>query len=108
MITHRRLVGELKNYLLENPSGSLFDLFENDTKVFNHIAPEISVRSTISGVIAKQVEKEKGTEGISKLINAGSQDRLESYLKAVNELIGINKENFNEKVHELINKYKQG
>lgn len=104
MISHQQLVGELENYLLENPNESLFDLFENNTKIFNHIAPEISVRSTISGIIANQVENEKGMEGISKLINAGSKDRLESYLNKVNELIGIDKNNFNIKVKKLITK----
>jgi len=105
MITHQQLVDELKSYLQENPDKSLFDLFENNTKIFNHIAPEISVRSTISGIIANQVEKEKGMEGVSKLINAGSKDRLGSYLKKVDELIGIDKNNFNTKVKELIDKY---
>ncbi|MEO6902523.1 MAG: hypothetical protein ABI315_05130 [Bacteroidia bacterium] len=102
MITNKRLVTELQNYLLKNPDTNLYELFSNDEKIFKTIAPEISVRSTISGIIADQVEKEKGKDGISKLINAGSQDRLESYLKATNELIGINKENFNLKVGKLI------
>ena len=42
-------------------------------------------------------------EGILKLINAGRKDRLENYLKVTNELIGINKDNFNLKVVKLIN-----
>lgn len=102
MITQKKLVAELQDYLLKNPNANLFELFSNDEKIFKIIAPEISVRSTISGIIANQIEKKKGKEGISKLINAGSQDRLESYLKATNELIGINKENFNLKVGKLI------
>ena len=81
----------------------LLNLFENDTKIFNHIAPEISVRSTISGVIANQIEKLKGADGISKLINAGSENQLDSFLKTTNLLLRINKENFNLKVKELLN-----
>lgn len=102
MITHKKLVAELQDYLLRNPNANLFELFSNDEKIFKIIAPEISVRSTISGIIANQIEKKKGKEGLSNLINAGSQDRLENYLKATNELIGINKENFNLKVGKLI------
>lgn len=102
MITHKRLVNELKVYLSQNPNTDLFELFSNNTKIFNHIATEISVRSTISGLIANEVEKKKGMEGILALINAGRQDRLESYLKVTSELIGIDKENFNSKVETLI------
>lgn len=102
MVTNERLVTELKDYLTKNPNTNIFEIFSNNEKIFNNIASEISVRSVISGIIANQVEKEKGADGISKLINAGSQDRLESYLKATDELIGINKENFNSKVGELI------
>ena len=81
----------------------LLNLFENDIKIFNHTAPEISVRSTISGVIANQIEKLKGADGISKLINARSENQLDSFLKTTNLLLRINKENFNLKVKELLN-----
>jgi hypothetical protein len=103
MITHQKLVNELKKHLSENPDVELLNLFENDIKIFNHIAPEISVRSTISGVIANQVEKLKGADGISKLINAGSENQLDNFLKTTNLLLRINKENFNLKVKELLN-----
>jgi len=104
MVTHERLVSELKKYLSNNPNTSLFDLFKDNTKIFNLIAPEISVRSTISGVIVNEVEKKKGKEGISKLINSGRKDRMEKYLKMTNDLIGINESNFNSKVKQLIDK----
>ncbi len=105
MITHKRLVNELRNYLSKNPNTNLYELFSNNEKIFNNIAPEISVRSTISGIIAKEIEIKKGNEGITKLINAGRENRLESYLKATDELIGINKEDFNIKVKKLIENY---
>jgi hypothetical protein len=82
MITHERLVTELQNYLSKNPNTNLYELFSNNEKIFNDIAPEISVRSTISGIIAQEIETKKGDEGTTKLINAGRENRLESYLKA--------------------------
>lgn len=102
MITQQRLISELKNYLVQNPDVNLFELFSSNTKIFNDIAPEISVRPTISVIIANEIERKKGKEGVLALINAGSQDQLESYLKATNDLIGIRKGNFNSKVAELI------
>lgn len=104
MISHQQLVKALENYLIKHPETSLFSLFENSPKIFNQLAPEVSVRSTIAGIIAQQVEKEKGAKGIAQLINAGSQDRLQSFLKATDALIGINQENFNQKVKKLIKK----
>ncbi len=102
MITQKRLVDELKDYISKNPNTNLYEIFSNDVKLFNNIASEISVRSIISGIIVDKVEKDKGLDGISKLINAGRENRIESYLKVTNELIGINKENFNSKVGKLI------
>ncbi len=105
IITHKRLVDELKNYLSKNPTVNLYNLFSKNEKIYNEIAPEISVRSTISGIIAREIETKKGYKGILKLINAGREDRLENYLKVTNELIGIHKENFNLKVKKLISEF---
>ncbi|GFD83005.1 hypothetical protein MHM83_09265 [Tenacibaculum sp. Mcav3-52] len=105
MITHKRLVVELKKYLSKNPSISLYKLFKSNKKIFTNIAPESSVRSTISGIIAKEIEIKKGNKAILKLINAGRKNKLENYLKTINQLIGINKENFNVRVKKLIEKY---
>ena len=105
MISHEKLVIKLQHYLSKNPNTDLYELFSEDVKIFNDIAPEISVRSTISGVIAQSIETRKGDEGITKLINAGSENKIERYLNVTNELIGINKENFNIKVRKLIDKY---
>lgn len=102
MITQKRLVLKLQDYLSKNPDTNLYELFIDNKKIFNNIAPEISVRSVISGIITNKVEMEKGEDGISKLINAGRKNRLESYLIVTDELIGINKENFNSKVAKLI------
>jgi len=104
MITHKQLVNELRTYLSKNPNKTIFELFKEDTKIFNHIAPEISVRSTISGLIANEVENKKGKEGIQVLINCGRKDKLKNYLKAINDLIGISENNFNTKVLKLIKK----
>ncbi len=105
MITHPRLVKELRTYLTANPDTNLVELFTENVKIFNHIAPEISVRSTISGVIAKEVEKQKGMEGVFTLINCGRQDRENKYFQTIEKLLGINRDNFKDKVGQLIADY---
>lgn len=105
MITHARLVKELKAYLAKNPETNLIELFTGNVKIFNHIAPEISVRSTISGMIAHEVEKQKGMEGIFTLINCGRQDRENKYFQTTEALLGITRKNFNSRVKELLADY---
>ncbi len=102
MITLQKLVQSLKEYLNNNPDVSLFDLFENNPKLFNDIAPEVSVRSTIAGVIAHEIENKKGMQGVIKLINAGNSDLIPNFLSVTDKEIGINKENFNRNVKKLV------
>ncbi|PHS08248.1 MAG: hypothetical protein COA88_07130 [Kordia sp.] len=103
MITHKRLVNELNKYLTNNPKETILELFKENTKIFNHIAPEISVRSTISGLIANEIEKVKGMEGVQELINCGRKDKLKNYMDVIKDLVGITESNFNRKVLKLIN-----
>jgi hypothetical protein len=105
MVTHERLVKELKIYISQNTGVDLYELFSNNIRIYNEIAPEISIRSVISGIIAKEVESKKGEYGILALINAGSKDRLVNYMKATDDLIGINTKNFNERIQSLIKEY---
>ena len=102
MITHKRLVDELKKYLIKYPNTDLLNIFIKNPKIFNDISTQISVRSTISGVIANEIEKKIGLEGIYALINSGRKKPLKNYLRVTNELIGLNKDNFNLKVRTLI------
>ncbi|MEM6893327.1 MAG: hypothetical protein AAF554_06510 [Bacteroidota bacterium] len=105
MISLTRLVSELNAYLDSHPHAKLFELFERNTKIFSHIAPEISVRSTIAGVLAYEIENKKGQKGINALINAGSKNRLETFLTATEDLIGVNKNNFDPRVRKLLKRY---
>ncbi len=105
MISHERLVLELKKYVEENPEADVLNLFIKNTKIFNHIAPEISVRSTIAGVFVKEVEEKEGIDGVLQLINCGSKNRIEKYMDTLNELLGINGKNFNKHLSKLLATY---
>ena len=106
MIEMEQMVDALKNYLPENPDTNLLSLFEENPKIFNALASEISVRSVLSAVIAKEVEQKLGMKGIMELINAGGgKELVKKYLAVTDKLIGISKENFDAKVNELIDRY---
>jgi hypothetical protein len=105
MIELQRLVLELKKHLSTTDS-DLLSLFENNTKIFNYIDSDLSVRTVISGVICNEIENLKGIDGIIKIINCGrNPNSLDAYFSALNELIGINKTNFNSKVSQLLKNY---
>lgn len=102
VITFKRLKQELKNYMLQHKKTNLLALFKNDTKIFNHIASEVSVRSVISGVLVDEIELQKGKQGVLKLLTSGQKNRVQNFLKATNSLIGINETNFQQKVLSLL------
>ena len=98
MIEQHRLILELKNYLDQTKDADLYDMFNTDAKIYNHIAPEISVRSVIAGIILNEIEKHHGLENVVLVINAGSANGAASFLKMANQLLNISSDNFHKKV----------
>jgi len=105
MIELQELVDYLKKYMQNNSEISLWKLYEEDTKIFNALAKEISVRSTIAALLCDEIERQKGMEGIKLIISCGKG--LDNYIKTLTELIAINKDNFDFEVKKLIDKYEQ-
>lgn len=104
MIEQKELVQDLKRYLKTNPTTSLFELFTQDTKIFDRMPSEISVKSTISSLLCDEVERKKGVNGIKTLIKSGVGDK--NFFKTLNDLLSINQTNFNTEVMRLIKQYK--
>ena len=103
MIPLSELVLELKKYMAAHPEQALLELFEKDMKVFDTIAKEISVRSVISGILIKEIEKKNGMTGISKMITCG--EKMQEFMAELDLQLKINKENFNAEVTKLIQAY---
>ena len=105
MIEQKELIGFLKNYVKENPSENVFQLFSKDPKIFDAIAPELSVKSAISSLLCDEVERQKGLAGISELIKCGRGD--DAFFKTLNSLVSINITNFETEVKKLILAYRK-
>ncbi|VXB55527.1 conserved hypothetical protein [Flavobacterium sp. 9AF] len=76
--------------------------FNFKTKDYNNSADYI-----VNALLVKKIEKEKGFEGVWELLNVGpSEAGNEKYYKTLEKLTGITKENYNEKIWELINNEK--
>jgi hypothetical protein len=103
MISQRELMPDLRKYLAQHPDASLLELFSKNVRGFSLLAREASIRSTIASLLSDEVEKRRGIAGIKQLINCGGGD--DNYFIRLNELIGVNRTNFNEKVLALINAY---
>ena len=82
----------MKNYLKENPTISLFQLFSKDPKILNSIAPEVSIKSAIASLLCDEVERKKGIEGIKELIMCGRGDVV--FFETLNKLVAISQTNF--------------
>jgi hypothetical protein len=102
MITQQKLVKAFKQYLNNNPNSDVLQLFKSDKSIFQDLAPEVSTRSAIAGVIIKRVEEIHGMDGIMKLIIAGRTPSVENFLNVIQELLNITPNNFNREVLELI------
>ena len=105
MIEQKELIGFLKNYVKGNPSENVFQLFSKDPKIFNAIAPELSVKSAISSLLCDEVERQKGLVGISELIKCRRGD--DAFFKTLNSLVSINIANFETEVKKLILAYRK-
>jgi hypothetical protein len=105
MIEFDQLVGELNTYLITHPDSSIYKMFNEDPKIFNNLSTEISVRSTISGIIVYQVEKLHGVDGVLELVNCGRKDRMDKYLKTIEKLLNVTQENFDGKLALWIQEY---
>lgn len=105
MTTQKMLIKELKNYLNQNRDTTFWDLFEGDYPIFDDIAKDLSVRAVISSLIVDEIMNKKGKEGMMKITNSGGgKNRLANYMKAIDEMLGINKQNFNTQLARLTNK----
>ncbi len=108
MIELEHLVFALKTYLKNNKEADLLHLFTENPKIFDHIAPELSIRSVIAGVLSNEIERSVGIKGIHRILNSRKTESVldyDNYFRTLNTLIGINKSNFNRRLKDLLATY---
>jgi hypothetical protein len=96
------LVTALQYYLNSHKDVSLLELFEKSPDIlaeYGYPWP-IHINRIIAGVICREVEKQKGMEGIIEILKCGRGN--DNLFKATEKLIGINRENFDKEVNKLI------
>ena len=98
----KELIPVVQQYLQSHKVISLLDLFDKSPDVlaeYGYPKP-IHIHQIISAIICKEIERQKGTEGIIELLKSGRGD--ENFFKSIESLIGINRNNFDKEVYKLI------
>ena len=102
--TQKELVIGLQKYLKENPNCDLLNLFDKNIRIYQYRSNKLSVKSVISGIICDEIERVKGIDGIKQLIGCDKGD--DNFFKCTNDLLKINRSNFNIEVKKMIDKTK--
>jgi len=78
---------------------------ENRSNFADTQAEHLMVDYVVTALIVKKIERKKGFEGVWRLLNSGKYEKgNEKYFKALDEIIGVNKKNYNKEVWKLIKK----
>jgi metallo-beta-lactamase class B len=96
------LIPVLRQYITAHRDVKLLDLFEKNPDVlaeYGYPQP-IYVRHIIAGLIWAEIERQKGTDGVIAFLKCGRG--YDNLFKSTEALIGINRENFDEKVYRLL------
>jgi hypothetical protein len=113
MTDQGELVAALMAYLEVYPNTDLYQLFNetftiDNSGILTHLAPDYKMSRLLSSLICDKVEKDRGMNGVHELISCGnSPDRFTAFLKATEDLIGINAANFNVKVLEILERHEE-
>ncbi len=111
IISRTELVIYLKEFIEKHPDTDLLRLFQEDPRVYRQLSDQVSievfnqlsVRSTITSLICDEIEDQKGLVGLIKILRSGTGE--DAFFKALEDLIGINKSNFNQNVSKIIAKF---
>jgi hypothetical protein len=98
----QELIPVLQQYVRTHNNAKLRDLFEKNPDVlaeYGYPKP-IQIKDIISGLIWAEIEKQKGADGVIAFLKCGRG--YDNLYKSTETLIGINRENFDEKVYRLL------
>ena len=89
-------VKTIAEYISGKPNMNILEALLHDTQVDG----KLSMKYFLGALICKKVQDKHGMNGIKKLLCSGKS--IEDFLAQTNELIGLNRENFNEYIRKAI------
>ncbi|MDR1259712.1 MAG: hypothetical protein LBK65_10645 [Tannerellaceae bacterium] len=99
----QELIPVLQRYVRTHNDARLLDLFEKNPNVlaeYGYPKSIVYVKDIIAGLIWTEIEKQKGADGVIAFLKCGRG--YDNMYKSAEALIGINRENFDEKVYGLL------
>lgn len=99
------IFSKFKTKVANKKEANWIELYEKNENFGESQAEHLLVGYVINALIIQKLEKEKGFAAVWELLNCGKYEKgNENYFKALEKLTGITKQNYNEKVWELIHK----
>jgi hypothetical protein len=93
---------KFKAYVAEHPDADWLKLYLDATN-FSPGPKILKVSYMLNALIVRKIETEEGFPAVIQLLSCGKKEPGdENYFKALDQIIGINKGNFNVKVGELV------
>jgi hypothetical protein len=102
MIGLEQLKADLRSFLEAHSDTDLLIIFRQNPRGIFGPAKEVSVRSTLSGIIAEYIERKYGVAGVLQMLNCGAGEA--NYFAVTQSLANINAANFNTRLRELLGK----
>ena len=93
-----------KENVINNQDNNWLKLYEAFYNFNPNKSKSLNVPYFINALIIQKIEKEKGFAGVLTMVSCGKYKKdNEQYFKTLEMLTGINRENFNTRVDELVN-----
>ncbi len=102
-MTWEEILSRFKKEVASNPATDWREIKENPLNFGVSRAKHLMADYVINALLVQKIEKEHGFAGVWKLLDCGVKEKgNENYYRVLEQLTGISKENYNEKIGELI------
>jgi hypothetical protein len=104
-ISWQQILKTFKEKVASNPKSDWLSLYDGYNNFGESKEKHLIVSYLINALIVEKIEKEKGFSAVKELLSCGKYEKgNENYFKVLERITGINKDNFNENVWNLIKK----
>jgi|688.fasta_scaffold365528_1 hypothetical protein len=102
-ISWKDIFKQFETKIASDKNSNWSDYKENPVNFGESQARHLMVDYVVNALIVQKIEKEKGFDGVWEFLNCGPYEKgNENYYKTLEKLTGITRNNYNDKVWELI------
>lgn len=102
-MTWAEILARFKKEVASKPETDWLDVKENPLNFGESRSKHLMADYVVNALLVQKIEKEHGFEGVWKLLDCGVKEKgNENYYRVLNELTGISKANYNERIWALV------